>query len=334
MIVILGASGFIGSYLIEELLSHNEKVIGTYFGNKPNYSYPNLEFIQLDISKQEDYDKLPQKDVSAVIMFAGRLPANVKMSTPYDDSKEYVNTNIIGTLNALEYCRKNKVKTFLYTTSYSDVLKHAREGVPIKADASKMLNYTGDHSAYIISKVCAVDYALHYMAEYGLQSIIFRLPPVYGVGPHGIIYVDGKVYKSGIQTFIDKARKGEDIELWGDKNLYRDIVYVKDVAKACYQAINSPKAKGIYNISNGEKLYLYEQIKTIIELFSENKKSNIILRPEKENNSPSYVLDISKSIQDFGFAPQYKDFKKMMLDYKSELKEGFYNSLFGNRRKD
>ena len=63
-------------------------------------------------------------------------------------------------------------------------------------------------------------------------------------------------------------------------------------------------------------------------------KSNIILRPEKENNSPSYVLDISKSIQDFGFSPQYKDFKKMMLDYKSELKEGFYNSLFGNRRKD
>ena len=102
MIVVLGASGFIGCYLIEELLAHNEKVIGTYLGNKPNYSYPNLEFVQLDISKQEDFDKLPQKDVSAVIMFAGRLPANVKMNTPYDDSKEYVITNILGTLNALE----------------------------------------------------------------------------------------------------------------------------------------------------------------------------------------------------------------------------------------
>ena len=222
----------------------------------------------------------------------------------------------------------------MYTTSYSDVLKHASEGVPIKENASKMLNYTGDHSAYIISKVCAVDYSLHYMEEYGLQSIIFRLPPVYGVGPHGIIYVDGKVYKSGIQTFIDKARNGEDIELWGDKNLYRDIVYVKDVAKACYQAINSPKARGIYNISNGEKLYLIDQIKTIIELFDKNKKSKIVFRPDKVNNSPSYVLDISKSVQDFGFSPEYKDFKKMMQDYQSELKKGFFNSLFNARRKN
>lgn len=334
MIVVLGASGFIGSYLIKELLKNNEKVIGTYYKNKPNYSCKNLEFIKLDISNKEDYNVLPKKDVSAVIMFAGRLPANVKMNTPFDDSKDYVNTNILGTLNALEYCRENGVETFLYTTSYSDILKHATEGKPISADACKQLNYRGDHSAYIISKVCAVDYALHYMEEYGLRSIIFRLPPVYGVGPHGIIYVDGKIYKSGIQTFIDKAQKGENIELWGNKDLYRDIVYVKDVAKACYQAINSPKAKGIYNISNGKKLYLYEQIETIIDLFGDKQKSKIILMPEKKNNSPSYVLDISKSVKDFGFSPDFSDFRKMMEDYKCEVKNGFFNEVFASRRKD
>lgn len=332
MVIILGASGFIGNYTIQHFLSKGETILGTYFSHKPSMQAENLSFIQFDISNPEDYKKLPKKDVSAVIMLAGRLPANVKIEdgVAYDDSVEYIKENTLATVYALNYCRENKIKTFLYMTSYSEILGHAKENIPIDSDASRSFKFTGDHSAYIISKNAALDFMTHYSMEYGIQTIAFRLPPVYGVGPHGTIYVDGKPYKSGIQTFIEKAQNGENIELWGDKKLYRDIIYVKDLAAACYDAIHSEKSGGAYNISNGQKLYLEDQIRTIIEVFG-NGKSKIVYRPEKPNNSPSYVLDVSKAERDFGFAPKYKDYKDMMLDYKKDLESQQYSDVFKSR---
>lgn len=333
MILILGASGFIGSYMIRKLLDEKKQVVGTYFSKKPDFEHKNLTWIQLDIGKKEDFSKLPTSNVEAIIMFAGRLPANVKYDDAnFDDSEEYVKTNVLGTIYALEYCVKNKIPNFLYTSSYSDILANGIDGKPIKENAERKIKYTGDHSAYIISKLAAIDYIFHYAKTFDFKPIIFRLPPVYGVGPHGTIYVDGKAYKSGIQTFVEKAQNGEDIELWGNENLYRDIIYVKDLVDACYQAIESKDAYGIYNISNGEKLYLKDQIQTIIDVFGKDKKSKIVLRPEKPNNSPSYVLDISKSIKDFGFAPKFADYKDMMIDFKKEMENNFYNDWFKDRK--
>ena len=56
----------------------------------------------------------------------------------------------------------------------------------------------------------------YYNEQHGMQCASFRLPPVYGVGPHSEIYVNGKYYKTGIQTFIENAEAGKDIEIWGD----------------------------------------------------------------------------------------------------------------------
>ena len=61
-----------------------------------------------------------------------------------------------------------------------------------------------------------------------MKNASFRFPPVYGAGPHGSLFVNGKVYKSGLQIFIDNAREGKDICVYGDKNLSRDVVYVKE----------------------------------------------------------------------------------------------------------
>ena len=79
-----------------------------------------------------------------------------------------------------------------------------------------------------------------------MSNAVFRFPPVYGVGPHGSLFINGKYVKSGLQIFMDKASKGEDITIYGNKNLSRDVVYVKDVAHAFYLAIRSEKTYGLY----------------------------------------------------------------------------------------
>jgi UDP-glucose 4-epimerase len=50
---------------------------------------------------------------------------------------------------------------------------------------------------------------------------------VYGVGPHGSLFINGAYVKSGLQIFIDKATTGEDITIFGDKSLSRDVCLCK-----------------------------------------------------------------------------------------------------------
>lgn len=157
---------------------------------------------------------------------------------------------------------------------------------------------------------------------------------MYGVGPHSEIYVNGKYYKTGIQTFIENAKNGNDIEIWGDPNITRDIIYVKDVAQAFVDVIRSDKAKRLYNMTSSTQLSLDEQVKTIIKIFSKEKRSNIIYRHEKKNNTPSFLFSIDKAKKDFGFDPKFKSYYDMMLDYKKELESGRWDSLINSRKKD
>lgn len=332
MIIVIGASGFIGSYLVEGLIAKGYDVLAT--GRRKNalqyFERKNIPTVELDIANKNDFKKLPTKGVEAVILLAALLPANVTE----DDSYRYVDVNITGTLNVLEYCKSNGIKKIISTTSYADIQNKWEKDVPLAADTSRDFSFSGDHASYIITKNAATDFILHYNEEYGMQGIIFRLPPVYGVGPHSVIYVNGVTYKSGLQVFIEKAIAGEPISIYGDKNVSRDVVSVKDVVAAFLLALDSSEAYGLYNISSGVSHTLEEQVKAIVDVFSEgSNKSEIKYEPEKKNNSTSYLLDISKAQKDFGYAPVFTNFHRLMEDYKYDLTNGTLLAFFGDRIK-
>ena len=230
--------------------------------------------------------------------------------------------------------RKNNIKKMITTSSYSDVFNSWREGYAIKETEPRGYKYSGDHAVYVFSKNAAGDTIEYYNEQHGLQGAIFRLPPVYGVGPHSCIYVNGKFYKSGIQTFIENAEAGKDIEIWGDPNLTRDIIYVKDVARAFYLALKSDKTRGLYNMTSGVPLKLEDQVKAVIKVFTKDKKSKIVYKPDKPNNSPSFLFCMDKAKKDFGFVPEYRDYEAMMIDYKKELESGEWDDLIQFGKKD
>jgi len=319
MIVVIGASGFIGTYLTDELLSEGYEVIATGRNKvaKEYYKKRGVKFVDIDITRQEDFNKIPHGNIEAVVLLAALLPANSKENYPID----YVNINIIGTLNALEFCRKNNVRKILATTSYADVKKYWSKDKALPSDFPRGYSLDDDHANYIISKNAASDFIEVYHKQYGFSGVVFRLPMVYGYGPHSELFVNGKWYKSGFQIFIDKAIAGDDIEIFGNPDMVRDVVYIKDVTHAFIQAIRSDKANGIYNISSGRGLTLYEQVKATVEVYSTTKKSRIIPRPEISTNSNSFLFDITKAKLDFGYAPQYVPFLELMKDYKKESEE-------------
>ncbi len=316
-ILIIGATGSTGLFLTHHLNEKGHKVIATGFKNRSLdfYKVQGIEYIAIDISKKEVFSNLP-KDVDCVVLLAGMMPARMEGYDPY----KYININTIGTLNTLEFCKNNGIPKIIFAQSHSDVFGHWNTGEYIKDDATRILNYKGDHAVYIISKCAAIELIEHYHQEYGLQSIIFRLPTIYCYWPDDTMYVNGKKSTMAYLTLIKKAIAGESIEIWGDPNIAKDIVYVKDFMQLIAKAINSKTAQGIYNVGTGIPTTLEAQIKGIIEIFSEpGNKSKITYRPDKPSQT-SYLYDINKAKNELQYSVMYpyiemlKDMKKEMLN--------------------
>ena len=333
MVIIIGASSFIGVHTVAEFLAQGCKVAVTGRKNKfkEHYNRLGVDYYDLDLACKEDFETLPKQDVEGVILLAGLLPANAEVDLDKNENAaDYFRINVIGTINVLEYCRKNGIKRVISACSYADVQNAWYADKAITEEEPRSFSYKGDHAVYVISKNAANDVMEYYNQQHGMKNAWFRFPPVYGAGPHGSLFVNGKIYKSGLQIFMDNATEGKDICVYGNKNLSRDVVYVKDVAKAYYQAMLSENTYGLYNITSGRGVTLEEQAKVIAEVFHTpgNPQSNVVYQPEKTNNSPSYLFSIEKAHRDFGYQPQYADFKVMMTDLKKDLDNNLYRDLF------
>ena len=332
MYIVIGASSFIGVYVVDEFLNQGCEVIVTGRNNKFKEHYDKLgvKYINLDLCDEKDFEKLPTNGVEGIILLAGLLPANAQVNLDEDENAaDYFRINTIGTINVLEYCRKNGIKRVISNCSYADV-RDAWGKKTITEEEPRSFLYKGDHAVYVFSKNAANDTMDYYNQQHGMKNAWFRFPPVYGVGPHDSLFINGELKKSGLKIFIDNASKGEDICIFGDKNLSRDVVYVKDVAHAYYLAMMSDATYGLYNMTSGRGVTLQEQAEIIADLWApdEEHKSRIVYKPEIQNNTPSYLFSMEKAKRDFGFVPQYSDFRVMMSDYKKDLDAHKYQELF------
>lgn len=332
MYIIIGASSFIGVYTADEFLKQGSEIVVTGRKNKFKEHYDELgvKYINLDLTNENDFERLPKEGVEGVILLSGLLPANAEVNLDVDENAaDYFRVNTIGTINVLEYCRKNGIKRVISNCSYSDV-RGAWGKRTITEDEPRSVIYKGDHAVYAFSKNAANDTMEYYNQQHGMKNAWFRFPPVYGVGPHDSIFVNGVLKKSGLKIFIDNAKAGKDICIFGDPNLSRDVIYVKDVAHAYYLAMKSENTYGLYNMTSGRGVTLQEQAEVIAELWapSPERKSKIVYRPEIPNNTPSFLFSMEKAKRDFGFEPAYADFRVMMADYKKDLDASKYQKLF------
>ena len=333
MIILTGAAGLVGAYLVDQLVNDGHDVLASdlnEFG-EAHYKERKLPFIRLDITKEEEFTKLPQNGVSSFIHLACLQPANVK-EEDYDP-RDYIKVNVLGMLNILDFCRKTGIHKVIYTISHRNVQGLWEQGRVISEDDTKAIKYTGNFSMYSISESAAVDCVEHYSQQYGIQGIIFRFSPIYGYGPHTEGFKNGKPYKTGFQVFIENAISGKAIELWGDCEKERDIIYVKDVVSAIILALKSKTALDLYNIASGKPVSLRDEAEEIIRAFSPaGRPSRIIYRPDKPNSIEPFLYDISKAKRDLGWYPKYS-FAEMLVDYKKEMKSGKFNFLVEKRKR-
>ena len=110
MIIVIGATSFIGVHTVTELVNQGCEVLVTGRKNrfKEHYDSLGVKYVNLDLDNELDFEKLPKENVEGVILLAGLLPANAPVNLDEDENAaDYFRINTIGTINCLEYCRKN-----------------------------------------------------------------------------------------------------------------------------------------------------------------------------------------------------------------------------------
>ncbi len=326
-IVVFGATGNIGAYFVDycktHLDSNHYEIIAVGRKSTEYYKKNGIEYIQVDVKKADDFKKLPGDDVHAIVNLAGLLPAYLKEYDPF----AYIETNISGALRILEYARKNHVDRVLYTQTWS--VQGGYWGVKevLSPRDPKKLIYTGDHAFYCITKSMIEETMEHYKQEYGVKNFVFRLPNVYLYHPDEYYYVDGIRKPIAYRYMIERAIRGEAIEMWGKADAFKDILYVKDLCQMMYKALFADVNGGVYNAGTGVKTTLRQQIEGMIDVFSPgNCKSSIIPKPEGAGFT-SFVMDIQNAREELGYEPEYT-YKKYLEDYKLEREQKRFNELW------
>ena len=198
-IIIFGAAGFIGTYLIDELNGKGCSVVASDVSalGEQYYRANGIDYIPVDITDKKSFDQFPISQYDAVVHLAALQPANFS-STNYTP-EDYVRINVVGTLNVLEFCRTRKIPKIIYASSHRNTAGLWHRKTAIAETDGRSMDYNGEYSMFSISESAAQDLVEYYRANTDVKGIIFRLPPVYGFGPHLEIFKNGKPVKTGIE---------------------------------------------------------------------------------------------------------------------------------------
>lgn len=319
MVLVIGATGYIGRYLCPYLKERGFDILATGRSKKVKafFEKEGIRFQYLDLLDESSVDKLPSDDVESVVDLSACL---AELETPVE---RFFQINTLGVQKLLEFCRKNSIKKFVLTSShkvYNDVDK-------LVISENDKISFKGDHSPYIISKIAAENFVEYYNKDFGLQGIILRLTGVHGYGEIlGHLNADGSYKKSTFEIFFENILRGKDIDIWGNQEIKRDHIYIKDVLSAIEAAITAPSAKGIYNIASGVGYSQLEEAKALIKVFGDKNKTHIKLSPEKTGLARGYIYSIKKAKKELQWQPKYTDMIDLYSDYKKEWEVKKYHN--------
>lgn len=325
-VIIFGATGTVGAYTCLHLreLGYSIVAVGHRSSDNGFFSIYGIDYISVDVRSKIDFKKLPTENIDGIVHLCGLLPARMEGYEP----QMYIDVNLTGTLNILEYAKQIHVRNFIYSQSISDVAYLCGSKNPIPSDAEPKFPLNNDHSVYSITKSAAVNLIKHYAEIIGYDYYILRFPNIYLYHPNPMYYVNGKKQWQGYRKLIHMAQHGEPISIWGNPDKVRDIVYVKDCTQIIEKCLSSGAPSGTYNVGTGIGTSIKEQVEKIVEIFSpSNLRSNISIDFSKPDTL-EYVFDISKTEKYLGYVPQY-GYIDYLIDFKKEMEKETFALLWG-----
>ena len=303
-ILVIGGAGFIGSFVVTELLKHPVKEVVIY----DNFARGNKQYLQEQLKDERcsifpfggDIREIDILDTAIqgkdyVISLAAMWLLHCK-----DYPRTAFDVNIAGTFNVFEACAKHNVKKLIWSSSasvYGDALE-----LPMTEE-----HPFNNKNFYGASKIAGEAMATAFNDRYGLKIIGLRYMNVYG--PH---QDQTAAYTGVVPIMLNKIEANEAPSINGDGSQAYDFVYVEDVARANVQALLSDQNFGMYNVGTEVQTTINELCEMILKL----KESDL-----KVQYNP-YSEDDARSMVKNRIGSRVKAEQELGFKYKYELKEG------------
>jgi UDP-glucose 4-epimerase len=321
-ILITGGCGFIGTNLVKYLANKGYRVRildnlstpstkfvnqeSTVTGSLPSLAIdPELSGTDLVVGDIRDRQAAETaiEGVDAVVHLAAHTSVVESLEKPREDW----DINVNGTLNLLEACRQRGVTKFIFASSNAVLGEQAPP-----ADESKICHPLSPYGA---SKLAGEALCSAYYHSFGLNTISLRFANCYGR------YSEHKT--DVITNFLNWARQGNSLIIYGDGNQTRDFVHVADICQAIHLALmiaQPPKPSQqtqqtlstqetllwgeVFQIASGVETSINELIKMIKE--TTNFELSIIREPKRKGEIERDYSDITKARMLLGFEPRIK----------------------------
>ena len=306
-ILVTGAAGFIGfNFAIKLLKSTNYSVIG--IDNFDNYysiklkknrikelkKFKSFIFHKLDIVNEKSYLTLSKYKFEYIFHFAAQAGVRYSVVNP----EKYISTNILGTINLLNFVKNQKPKLTFFASSSS-----------VYGDSKKFPLRESDNlnpkNIYAISKIINEISAKNYSKFYNLKIYGLRFFTIYGEWGRP----DMLLFK-----ILNCSVKNIKLNLNNNGKHYRDFTYINDVTKILFLLINKKIKKkfDIFNICSNNPQY----IRKIVDIYKKNYGNLKVYKTEKNK------LDVFKTHGDNQKIKKILNFKNF-----TKLDDGFYNTI-------
>jgi len=290
--LVTGAAGFIGSHLVERLLSTGATVTGLdcftdYYDpalKRANLesalAHPHFRLIELDLG-EADLGTLPEVNV----VFHQAAQAGVRASWGADFAT-YAHHNVLATQRLLERYARSPLERFVYASS-SSVYGDA-ERYPTGEDLLPR-----PFSPYGVTKLAGEHLTLLYGRNFGLPVVSLRYFTVYGPRQRPDM---------AFHRFCRALLRGGPITVYGDGHQSRDFTYIDDAVEANLGAWKRSAPQGVYNVGGGAQVEVLEAI-AILER-SLGRKAEVRFEARPPGDPLRTRADASRLRDDLGLVPK------------------------------
>jgi UDP-glucose 4-epimerase len=297
-IAVVGGSGFIGSFLVDELLSAGHRVVNFDIQQPKNTEVTHIyvdvtDFTKLSIAMAGQWD--------AVYLMAAVANVDHFFVSPVEAYK----VNMDSVINVLEVTRRYNVSRFLYA---STVWVYELAGDTGTVDETSHLGLHNVNHLYTVTKLAGEMSAISYNKLYGQDFTILRF---------GIPYGPGARMGTVITEFVRRAMKKEPLVMQGDGSQSRYFIHVADLARGCVAALKPQAANKIYNLEGKEKV----SIREIAEIVQRQIPGTVIEQTEaRKGDFTARKISYDRAKTELGWEPRV-DFGQGLADYIRWYKE-------------
>ena len=313
--MVTGSSGFVGNRTMERL--NPSKVLGLDLNPSGLHMHNSLK---IDIANFAQIDSITvEEPIAAIIHTASIISSQLCQTNPF----RALQVNYTGTLNLLEFARKNDIERFIYLSS---------GGIYGSSNSDEIIRETYElkpTGIYAISKIQSEWAIAEYSKLYSIKGIALRITAPYGPGMNGSVepYLLGDAINRHTLIFGVKCVKGENINMpyGGDHTI--NYTYIDDIIDAIILSINAKIDNfEAFNITSGVN-YSISELGQIVNEICPNIKINIGSGDLLNGDSKDIILspirikqgifDITKAKNKLGFMPSYslKSGMEFLIDY-------------------